>query len=63
MWEYEGILELYDRCALVAMGPVLQGNLQKFVVFLRLYVLFVEAHTSNMPSFDMNYAYPKNYIF
>ena len=53
MGKYKEILEFYDRCPPVGSGPVLPGNLQKYVVFPRLYVLFDEANASNMPSMGL----------
>ena len=61
MGDYEEILEFYDRCPLVGLGPVLQGNLQKYGVFLRLYALFAKADASNMPSFGPISAHQKKH--
>ena len=61
MGDCEEILEFYDRCPLVGLGPVLQGNLQKYVFFPRLYALFDEASASNIPSFVLISAHHKRY--
>ena len=49
----------YDRCPPVGLEPVLQGNLHKYCVFLRLYALFDEADANNMPSSGLISAHSK----
>ena len=58
--DYQEILELYDRCPPVGLGPVLQGNLQNYVAFQWLYALFDKATASNMLPFDPISAHKKN---
>ena len=61
MWDYKEIIEFYDRFPPVGLGPMVQGNLQKYVVFKWLYAFFDEADASNMPSFGPMSAHLKKY--
>ena len=61
MGDYKEIVGMYDRCPPVGLGPASQSNLEKYVVFPRLYVLFDEANASTLPSFSLTYAHQQKY--
>ena len=50
-----------DQTKYFCQSEAVAYYLQKYVVFLRLYVLFDEANASNMPSFSLIYAHQQKY--